>query len=69
MGISFLADISVTTKSNNSDLPEVLYVSFLFPGRNLKTFQQFLDPHFSLTKKKGKEGDKMGWMSLTHTRS
>ena len=35
MGISFLADISVTTKSNNSDLPEVLYVSLLFPGRNL----------------------------------
>ena len=32
MEISFLADISVTTKSKiNSDLPEVLYVSLLFP--------------------------------------
>ena len=33
----------------NSDLPEVLYVSLLFPGRNLKTFRQFLNPHFSPT--------------------
>ena len=30
----------------NSDLPEVLYVSLLFPGRNLKAFQRFSDPHF-----------------------
>ena len=43
MGISFQADISVTTKLINSDLSkdEVLYVSSLFPGRNLKTFRRF----------------------------
>ena len=27
----------------------MLYVSLLFPGRNLKTFRRFLDPHFSPT--------------------
>ena len=40
MGISFLADISTTTINQiNSDLPEALYVSLLFPGRNLRTFR------------------------------
>ena len=33
----------------NFNLSEVLYVSLLFPGRNLKTFRRFLDPHFSPT--------------------
>ena len=68
MGISvFLADISVTTKSKNSELPEVLYVSLLFPGRNLKTFRRFLDPHFSPTKRKARnEGLKIVEMSSNY---
>ena len=33
----------------NADLPEVVYVSLLFPARSLKTFRQFLDPRFSPT--------------------
>ena len=37
------------TNQINSDLPKVLLMSLLFPGRNLKIFPRFLDPHFSPT--------------------
>ena len=55
MEISFLADISVTTEKINSNLPEMLYVSLLFPGRNstMKPFRRFLEPHFSSLPPKG----------------
>ena len=55
MGISFLADICVVLNQIHSDLPEVLHMSLLFPGRNLKTFRGYLAPHFSPTKTKGEK--------------
>ena len=57
-GIWCFADVSSVSPSSeqtaqiNSALSEVLYVSLLFPGSNLKVFQRFLDPRFSPTPSK-----------------
>ena len=47
--ISFFLGYQKLFYQINSDLPEVVYVSLLFPARSLKTIRQFLDPHFSPT--------------------